>query len=55
MQRRTKRHTKSHSSNGKKPPPVANGAGLWSKKPGENMLLLLSRVRAAQVRRLHIR
>jgi hypothetical protein len=55
MQRRTKRQTKNHLSNGKKSPQAANGVGLWSNKPGENLSLLLSRVRAAQVRRLHFR
>jgi len=29
--------------------------GLWSNKPGENLSVLLSRVRAAQVKRLHFR
>jgi len=55
MQRRAKRHTKNPSSNGKKPPQATNGAGLWSNKPGENLSLLLSRVRGAQVRRMHFR
>ena len=54
MQRRTKRHTKNLSSNGKKPP-QATVVGLWSNKPGENLSVLLSRVRAAQVKRLHFR
>ena len=58
MQRRTtKPQTKSQPSNAKKqaPVPASNGAGLWSNKPGENLSLLLSRVRAAQVRRMHFR
>ena len=55
MQRRTKRHTKNHPSNGKKPPQATTIVGLWSNKPGENLSLLLSRVRAAQVKRLHFR
>jgi hypothetical protein len=55
MQRRTKRQPKNHLSNSKKRPPAPNGAGLWSSKPGADMSLLLSRVRAAQVRRLHFR
>ena len=55
MQRRTKRHTKNLSSNGKKPPQATVVVGLWSNKPGENLSVLLSRVRAAQVKRLHFR
>ena len=56
MQRRTKRQPKNHSSNGKKKPQTAAAVvGLWSNKPGEDMSLLLSRVRGAQVRRLHFR
>ena len=54
MQRRPKRHAKSHSSNSKKKTP-ANGVGLRLNKPGADLSLLLSRVRAAQVRRLHLR
>ncbi|MBN9090345.1 MAG: hypothetical protein J0J01_25820 [Reyranella sp.] len=55
MPRRTKRHVKSHSSNGKKRPPAPSGGGLWLNKPGADLSLLLSRVRAAQVRRMHFR
>ena len=55
MQRRTKRQPKTPLSNAKKPPPAMTGVGLWSSKPGADMSLLLSRVRAAQVRRLHLR
>jgi hypothetical protein len=56
MQRRTtKRQTKNQASNGKRQAPIANGVGRWFNKPGENLSLLLSRVRAAQVRRLHFR
>jgi hypothetical protein len=56
MQRRTtKRQTKSQPSNGKKQAPAANSAGRWSNRPGENLSVLLSRVRAAQVMRLHFR
>ena len=55
MQRRTKRLTKNANHNGKKRPPATNGVGLWSTKPGADLALLLSRVRAAQVRRLHFR
>jgi hypothetical protein len=55
MQRRTKRHAKNPSSNGKKPPQAPHVVGLWSNKPGENLSLLLSRVRGAQVRRTHFR
>ena len=57
MQRRTKRLTKNHADhNGKKPPPATtNGVGLWSVKPGADLSLLLSRVRAGQVKRLHLR
>jgi len=53
MARRTKRQAKNAVSNAKKPP--ANGGSVWSSKPGANLSLLLSRVRAAQVRRLHFR
>jgi len=53
MPRRAKRHAKNPLSNTKKPQP--NGGGVWSTKPGANLSLLLSRVRAAQVRRLHFR
>jgi len=56
MQRRTKRHTKNHANNdAKKPPPATNGGGVWSVKPGADLSLLLSRVRAVQVKRLHLR
>jgi hypothetical protein len=56
MQRRTKRHAKNHTNhNGKKRPQATNGVGLWSVKPGADLSLLLSRVRAVQVRRLHLR
>jgi hypothetical protein len=56
MQRRTKRHAKNQTTNGKKrPPATTSGAGLWLSKPGADLALLLSRVRAAQVRRLHLR
>ncbi len=56
MQRRTKRHAKNHANtNGKKRPPAPNGVGLWSVKPGADLSLLLSRVRAVQVKRLHFR
>ena len=54
MQRRsTKPQTKNQPSNARKQAP--NGTGRWSNKPGENLSLLLSRVRAAQVMRLHFR
>ena len=56
MQRRTKRLTKNHADhNGKKRPQATNGVGLWSVKPGADLSLLLSRVRAGQVKRLHLR
>ena len=56
MQRRTKRHAKNHaSSNAKKRLQATNSVGLWSVKPGADLSLLLSRVRAGQVRRLHLR
>ena len=56
MRRRTKRLTKNHADhNGKKRPPATNGVGLWSVKPGADLSLLLSRVRAGQVKRLHLR
>jgi hypothetical protein len=56
MQRRTKRHTKNHANNdAKKQPPATNGAGVWNVKPGADLSLLLSRVRAVQVKRLHLR
>jgi hypothetical protein len=56
MPRRTKRQAKTQSSDGKKrPPTVATVIGVWESKPGANLSLLLSRVRAAQVRRTHFR
>ena len=56
MQRRTKRHTKTHANhNAKRRPQATNGVGLWSIKPGSDLSLLLSRVRAVQVKRLHLR
>ncbi len=56
MQRRTKRHAKNHANhNGKKRPQATNGVGLWSVKPGSDLSLLLSKVRAGQVKRLHFR
>ena len=55
MQRRTKRDAKNHANNPKKKAPPTNGVGLWLNKPGADLSLLLSRVRAAQVRRLHFR
>jgi hypothetical protein len=57
MQRRTKRHAKTQTSTSKKRPQVTatNDVGLWSVKPGADLSLLLSRVRAVQVRRLHFR
>lgn len=56
MQRRTKRHTKTHTSDSaKKRPQATNGVGLWSIKPGADLSLLLSKVRAVQVKRLHLR
>ena len=54
MQRQTKRHTKHHANNPKRRPRSTN-VGLWLSKPGADMALLLSKVRAAQVRRLHLR
>ena len=57
MQRQTKRLAKSHATNGtngKKQPQTANVV-LWLNKPGENLSVLLSRVRAAQVMRSHFR
>jgi hypothetical protein len=58
MQQRTKRHAKNHATNGtngRKRPRATNGGGPWLNKPGENLSVLLSRVRAAQVMRLHFR
>ncbi|MBS0526956.1 MAG: hypothetical protein JSS04_25230 [Proteobacteria bacterium] len=56
MQRRTKRQAKSHASNnGKKRPQPTNAVGLWSVKPEADLSLLLSKVRAVQVKRLHLR
>jgi hypothetical protein len=57
MQRRTKRHAKTQTSTLKKRPQATatNGVGMWSVKPGADLSLLLSRVRAVQVRRLHFR
>jgi hypothetical protein len=55
MQRRTKRPAKNHANNSKKRPPATNGVGVWSVKPGADLSLLLSKVRAGQLRRLHLR
>jgi hypothetical protein len=57
MQRRTKRRAKNHANTEAKRRPQAttSGVGLWSVKPGADLSLLLSRVRAVQVRRLHLR
>jgi hypothetical protein len=55
MQRRAKRHTKNHTTNGKKRPQATTGVGVWSIKPGADLSLLLSKVRAVQVKRLHFR
>jgi hypothetical protein len=55
MPRRTKRQTKTLLSNAKKRPLPANGSAQWLNKPGADLSLLLSKVRAAQVRRLHFR
>ena len=56
MQRHTKRRAKNHANNtAKKRPQATSGVGLWSVKPGADLSLLLSRVRAVQVRRLHFR
>lgn len=55
MARRTKRHAKNPPGNGKKPPSATTVVGVWASKPGANLSLLLSRVRAAQVRRMHFR
>ncbi|HYD06104.1 MAG TPA: hypothetical protein VEC60_10280 [Reyranella sp.] len=56
MPRRAKRQTRNHESNSQKQPQAtSNGTGVWVSKPGANLSLLLSRVRAAQVRRLHFR
>ena len=55
MPRRAKRHAKNHANNARKKAPPASGTGVWLNKPGADLSLLLSRVRAAQVRRLHFR
>jgi hypothetical protein len=56
MPRRTKRQTKTLLSNSNKKRPLpANGGTQWLNKPGADLSLLLSKVRAAQVRRLHFR
>jgi len=56
MPRRTKRQTKTLLSNSNKKRPLpANGGAQWLNKPGADLSLLLSKVRAAQVRRLHFR
>ena len=56
MQRQTKRHAKNHANHtAKKRPPAPHGVGLWSVKPGSDLSLLLSKVRAGQVKRLHLR
>jgi len=56
MQRHTKRRAKNHANNNaKKRPQATNSVGVWSVKPGADLSLLLSRVRAVQVKRLHFR
>lgn len=56
MQRHTKRRAKNHANNNaKKRSHSTNGLGPWSVKPGADLSLLLSKVRAGQVRRLHLR
>lgn len=56
MQRRTKRHRKTSGAEPKKPAPVSNGAWLVStSRPGADLSLLLSKIRAAQIRRVHFR
>lgn len=56
MQRHTKRRAKNHANNNaKKRPQATNSVGLWRVKPEADLSLLLSRVRAGQVKRLHLR
>ena len=56
MQRHTKRRAKNLvNTNAKKRPQATNVVGVWSVKPGADLSLLLSRVRAGQVKRLHLR
>ena len=56
MQRHTKRRAKNNANNNaKKRPQATTGVGLWSVKPEADLSLLLSRVRAVQVKRLHLR
>ena len=56
MQQRTKRRAKNHTNhNAKKRPQATNGVGVWNVKPGADLSLRLSKVRAVQVKRLHLR
>ena len=58
MQRRTKRHRKTSGVEPKKRAQAPNGFGTWlvsASRPGADLSLLLSKVRAAQIRRVHFR
>ena len=58
MQRRTKRHRKTSATNAPKRPPTPHGFAAWlaaTSRPGTDLSVLLAKVRAAQIRRMHFR
>jgi len=58
MQRHSKRHRKTFGTNSKKRAPTLHGFAAWlasTSRPGADLSLLLAKVRAAQIRRTHIR
>jgi len=58
MQRRTKRHRKTSGNNTTKRAPPLHGFAAWlasTSRPGTDLSVLLAKVRAAQIRRTHLR
>jgi hypothetical protein len=58
MQRRTKRHRKTSGTNATKRALPPRGFAAWlasTSRPGTDLSLLLAKVRAAQIRRMHFR
>ena len=58
MQRRTKRPRKTSTTNSTKRAPAPHGFAAWlasTSRPGTDLSLLLAKVRAAQIRRMHFR
>lgn len=58
MQRRTKRHRKTSGTTAKKRAPPPHGFAAWlaaTSRPGTDLSVLLAKVRAAQIRRTHLR